>query len=193
MKKIVLPSALFLSCLAGTAHASKTILPDACGAGNVKFEIKQQKADAALPLPEDGKALFVFIETLEKSGVIGTPTARFGMDGAWVGATKGNAYFTVSVPPGDHHLCSNWDKKVGMASIKAEAGKTYYFQFKISLIHSGGGGSGTVMGGPAAGQPVMVNNAGHTSVSSSNLDILSDDEGKYRVKASDVSVSVPKP
>jgi hypothetical protein len=171
--KIKLTLVVFATLLSGIAHASKTILPDACGADKVKFNIKQQKTDTLLLAPEDGKALIVFIETMGRTGFAGRATVRFGMDGAWVGATRGNAYFTVLVAPGEHHLCSNADLKIGLASIKAEAGKTYYFEFKLGLAYTGTGG-------------VAVEN------SSPDLTLLSDDEGKYRVRAFDLAISTPK-
>ena len=30
---------------------------------------------------------------------------KLAVDGAWVGANHGNSYFSVSVEPGEHHVC----------------------------------------------------------------------------------------
>jgi hypothetical protein len=108
---------MLAATLVTTAHASKFVLPDSCGSEKVDFDVNSKKDQPAPAPPEEGKAQIVFIESLEKSGVLGTPTNRYGMDGAWVGANKGNSYFTVSVAPGEHHLCSNWAKNVGMTVI----------------------------------------------------------------------------
>ena len=66
---------------------------------------------------------------------------RYGVDGAWVGANKGNSYFAVTVDPGVHHLCVSWqsalrqieEEHVRMAIFTAEAGKVYYFAAQSGL------------------------------------------------------------
>jgi hypothetical protein len=65
-------------------------------------------------------------------------TTRVGLDGAWIGANRGDSYFFFPVEPGEHHLCSDWHvgfvagggTKVSLASFTAEAGKTYYFRVR---------------------------------------------------------------
>jgi hypothetical protein len=111
---------------------------------------------------------------------------RLGLDGAWVGANKGNSYFAYTVESGDHHLCTNWSyafkslsKKVGMSSFKAEAGKTYYFQARIRMILHNTGSTQT-----GANAPEMEDRLDRVS--------LSEDEGKYFVKISPLSIGRPK-
>jgi hypothetical protein len=63
------------------------------------------------------------------------PTVKVGVDGAWVGANKGDSYVFTSVAPGEHHMCVNWQSGIltpsglfAMANFTAETGKTYYFR-----------------------------------------------------------------
>jgi hypothetical protein len=162
--------------LSHNAHA-RTILPDACGDEKVKFDIKTEKDQPAPAAPETGKAQIIFIQTNEGRDVWLTiaPT-RFGVDGAWVGANQGNSYFTLAVDPGVHHLCTVWEKKVGVASVTAEAGKVYYYEANTTY-------KGTQLGNPQ--------HPNYKVDKSFAFAALSEDEGKYRVKASALSVSTP--
>jgi hypothetical protein len=180
--------AILVAMLAGTSHAWGVILPDACGKDEIQFDVKTLKGDSA-PAPDATKAEIVFIESTQH----GSQTVRYGLDGAWAGANKGNSYFTVWVTPGEHHLCASWQsmfKKAvnnytGMTSLTAEAGKVYYIEYKIAMTGDGGG-MGTVVGGSSAGQPVMT--APSFSVST-NFALVTEDEGKYRMKVSPISTS----
>lgn len=177
---------LFLSAfLVFGTQARATILPDACGSDSVKFDVTTEKNQPVPLPPAAGKAQIVFIETMDKTGMIGgDASTRFGMDGAWVGANKGSSYFTLDVAPGEHHLCAGWQsvfgklkQMVGQASFTAEAGKVYYFEAKATLhVHQYG--------------------TGKDSSSETDRDLvfaqLNDDEGKYRVKAWKLAVSKPK-
>jgi hypothetical protein len=162
-------------------HSQAVVLPDACGNEEVKFAVATQKGHPAPGALDSGKALIVFIETLDRSGnvsFLGGTTTRFGLDGNWAGANKGNSYFAHAVDPGEHHLCVNWQtigpdgRKVGVASFTAEPGKTYYFEARITQKGWGGGGV-------------------HTE-ESLDLKELSEDEGEYRVKVSALSTSKVK-
>lgn len=178
------------------AH-SETILPDSCGSDGVTFKVKTKPGQLPPDAPEAGKAQIIFIENLDTAGGLffTTPTTRFGVDGAWVGANRDSSYFVTSVDPGEHHLCVNWQsgtdnesKKVGMAKFTAEAGKVYYFEVLITRKRSGGG-----FVAPASGPGVI--NGGGGMVGGTRLDIsfsfslVDEDEGKYRVKASPLSTS----
>jgi len=161
-----------------------TTLPDACGDDKVQFDVKTAKNQPAPAAPAEGKAQIVFIEAMDKNLACwscGTPTSRFGIDGAWVGATKGNSYFAVDVAPGVHHLCTDWQSTfrriVGMADFVAEVGRTYYFEAKVKIKeHSYG--------------------TGPDSSSEVDRDLsfmrVSDDEGRYGVKLGTLAVSKAK-
>jgi hypothetical protein len=97
------------------------------------------------------------------------PVIRFGVNGAWVGANKGNSYFTVDVSPGEQNVCVSAQGVmpgvakdfIDMQSFTAEAGKVYYYEARFGMV-GGGNGGGVVTFGLAP---------------------LSENEGKYRVKA----------
>ena len=173
----------FCVCLAACLQARSTTLPDACGNDKIKFEVKTEKNQPPPAPPADGKAQLVFVETVEKENLAFCAgcevVARLGFDGAWVGANKGNSYFTFTVEPGEHHICTNWesdlgslDKKVGVAAFTAEPGKVYYYQVKILM------------------RMVDID----TAQMEQRLDLIpiSEDEGKYLIKISPLATSSPK-
>jgi hypothetical protein len=166
---------LFLSAfLAFAAQARATVLPDACGDDKVKFDVTTEMNQPAPAAPEAGKAQIVFIE--DENHMIGpfmNVTVRFGMDGAWVGATNGSSYFALAVNPGVHHLCAGWQstlgrerKNVHAVSMTAEPGKVYYFAANVTVESE--------------------------SVITFGLSQLNEDEGKYRVKSLKLATSKPK-
>jgi len=189
--KYRLAVSILVGLLTTSAHAGAKILPDACGNDAVKFDVKTEKGQPAPAPPEEGKAQIVFIAAIPSGTIV-----RYGIDGSWAGANKGDSYFSVSIAPGEHHLCAANLKSfmfpagfLGTGSMTAEAGKVYYFEFKVTAV-GGGGGGGVVAGGPSAGQPV-VGGGGGGSVSA-DLIMVTEDEGKYRVKTFPVSTFTPK-
>lgn len=137
MKNTVV-AVLFCVCIALGNQARGAALPDACGNDHVKFDVTTQAGQPALPPPAAGKAQVVMIETSDYVSPGSRATARIGMDGAWVGADKGNSYFTFEVTPGLHHLCANWqssfeglDRQAELVPVTAEPGKVYYFLVKV--------------------------------------------------------------
>ncbi len=124
-------------------HAGATVLPDSCGDDKVQFDVKAQKDQPAPVPPDSAKAQIIFVENFAQNEGICVEckvTTRVGVDGAWVGANHGNSYFAYAVDPGEHHLCVDWQsnfgrlkKKVGLASLTAEAGKVYYYQIKVRI------------------------------------------------------------
>jgi hypothetical protein len=162
-----------------------TVLPDACGNEKVSFEIQLQKNPPAPAAPEAGKAQVFFIEKSEKPPAIGclsagvscNDVARFGVDGAWVGATKGNSYLPISLEPGLRHLCAVVGKEVHAEPLTVEAGHAYYFQVEYEAE------------GRQYGTAKEPNYQVEKNV---RFSMLNEDEGKYRVKASALSVATPK-
>jgi hypothetical protein len=145
-------------------------LTGACGAGDVKFEVKSEYDNKYAPAAEAGKALVYLIQDDRLFVSKPRPTTRWGIDGAWVGATQSNAYFAVTVAPGEHHLCAEWegsDSAVSLTHFTAEAGKTYYFR-------------ATDVGGPAV------------SVASVWLGAVDADEGALMAARLRVSVATPR-
>ena len=55
-----------------------------------------------------------------------------GIDGAWAGAIRENSYFSVTISPGEHHICAalpyyREEKSAVLAHFQAEAGRTYFY------------------------------------------------------------------
>jgi hypothetical protein len=126
-----------LALLAGPlALAQARSAPEAsCGDGAVQFRV--HSAEQVPPTaPPAGKALVFFIE--KDVGAPVAATSRAGLDGQWMGATHGNAWFDFAVDPGAHHLCaathfSGWiggGDGTALAHFDAEAGQIYYFEVK---------------------------------------------------------------
>ena len=190
---------VLLLMLAGMARAQ--MWPAACGKEDVQFKVKTDKKPPVPGSPETGKAQIIFVEAVK--GPFGTaPVARFGVDGAWVGADRGTSYFVVSVDPGEHQLCASRQsaarserQDVGKATLHAEAGQVYYYEFKIDRIEIGtrrtadGGGAG--MGGNLPNTPDMTARDLPTT-DSVDFTTLTEEEGKSLVKTAAVSTSVPK-
>jgi hypothetical protein len=184
---------IFCLFLSPAAWAGKLILPDACGDNKTEFNVKTDKNQPTPAVPDAGKAQIVFIENIDKpSGckmeATGScnPTLRLGIDGAWVGATKGESYFAVSVDPGMHHLCTNNGKNVGMDSITAEAGKVYYYEATVAIKATRGRYSGFGTGGQIQSGSVTEIDKEFT------FGKVSDDEAQYRMKVSAVATGTPK-
>jgi hypothetical protein len=169
------------------AAMKEPILPDSCGNDKIQFDVKSDKKHAPPAPPADGMAMIVFVETIHETGscfLCGKPTTRVGVDGKWVGANKGDSYFTVSVAPGEHHICTDWQSDfaklramVGLTKFNAEAGKVYYYETKATMEQRNKGG----------GTEQMI------GASDRDLDFkaIDEEEGKYRVKASVYSIATP--
>jgi hypothetical protein len=126
---------LLCACLVLVAQARATDLPDACGKDAAKFDVTKKAGQPVPAAPAAGKAQIIFFEDGDFIA-----TARFGMDGVWVGADKGNSYFAVDVSPGLHHLCGNLQGKgqFDLIPIRVEPGKVYFFAAQIVDVAEGG-------------------------------------------------------
>jgi len=167
------------SLLWAVQGCARTILPDACGDDRIQFDVSTKSGQPAPAPPEAGKAQIVFLETSSKprGGCFGLftsceATARFGVDGSWVGATRGNSYFPLAVDPGVHHLCATLGKDIGVEALTVQAGKVYYYQANFNVD--------TTKYGTPQDPNLQIKKTGRFS-------LLSEDEGKFRVKASALS------
>lgn len=112
----------------------------ACGPAKVKFDATAGQPLKSLPPPDPGKAMVYVVESFEKMPTeIGDPTIKVGVNGSWMGATRDKTFISFSVPPGDQHLCVNWQSVwsrfsnlFALQGIKAEAGKSYFFKVRIT-------------------------------------------------------------
>jgi hypothetical protein len=128
--------ALFLA-VSAFAQDAPAIVAAACGPKNVRFDVKLGGFQQAQAQSETANATVYFIQDDGPDGNHQHATLRIGLDGAWVGAYRKNSYFTVSVGPGEHHVCANvqsdppeW-RHLALAHFTAEPGKVYYFRTKF--------------------------------------------------------------
>jgi hypothetical protein len=120
---------IFLTAF-GWAKDQPSLATTACGAATVTFDVKRDEAQHLVAPPESGKARVYFVRDMGIVRCLGScGTTRMGLDGEWVGATQRNSYFSISVNPGEHHVCANDGGQIfAFAHFTAEAGKTYYFR-----------------------------------------------------------------
>jgi hypothetical protein len=164
-----------------SAQSWATTLPSSCGDEKTVIDVTTHKDGPALTAPEAGKALVVFIETADKNAQ--PVTTRVALDGAWVGANKGNSYFASTVLPGEHHVCTDWQlakrylkDSPAFDVFTAEAGKTYYFVVKVGWVANVNAVQFTRLDGDM----------------SLGLSKVNEDEGKYMVQNSRLSTSTQK-
>jgi hypothetical protein len=142
----------------------------ACGPENVSFNVKLDRSQHALANPDQGKARVYFLHDAGTGSTLGYPTVKVAMDGAWVGANHGNSYFFLSVEPGEHHVCVTLQsslvaQRVELAHFAAEAGKVYYYRTRLVMSRS---------------------------VELLELGAIDNDQGKYLVASTPLSISSPK-
>jgi hypothetical protein len=151
--------------------------PAACGPDDVGFKIKLDTVRHTVAAPDANKALVYFIQDDGPDGNHQHYTTRIGLDGAWAGAYKQNSYFTVSLEPGEHHICANVQSDrypdrsqwsiLSLAHFSAERGKVYFFHTQYFA------------GMPGPAEPYLV------------LNQIDSDEGGYLIANSPLSVSQP--
>jgi hypothetical protein len=144
--------------------------PANCGDDNVSFKVKLSGSQHAPAQPDPGKARVYFIHDAGTGSTLGYPTVKLAMDGAWVGANHGNSYFTISVEPGEHHVCVTLQsslvaQRVQLAHFTAEADKVYYYCTRLVMSRS---------------------------IELLELEPIDSDQGKYLVASVPLSVSSPK-
>jgi hypothetical protein len=131
----LLAAFLFASFASASTQTPPANLPPACGPNDVSFNVKLDKSPHPLAQPEPGKARIYFLQDLDVTGVSSLPTAptMFGVDGVWMGAIHGSSYFSVSIAPGEHHLCAavQFDRGarvVVLAHLQTVTGGTYFYR-----------------------------------------------------------------
>jgi hypothetical protein len=163
--KIAFVALLFAA--SALAQDPATVPYAACGPGNVSFKVKLDDTQHTVTQPEPGKARVYFIHESGAPWQLGYPTSKQGIDGVWVGANHGNSYYSVSVAPGEHHLCaalqtSIYDDRLEMTHFTAEAGKVYYYRTRLLMSRQ---------------------------VELLEFDLIDSDQGKYLIASFPLSVS----
>jgi len=176
-----LAQVFFCISLAYATQGWAGTLPDSCGDGKTVIDVTVHKDRPAPALPEAAKARVVFIETADKNAL--PVTTRVGLDGAWVGANKGNSYFESTVLPGEHHVCVDWQlahrylkDRPAFDVFTAAAGKSYYFVVKV--------------GWTANVSPIQYTR--YDGDMTLELSAVNEDEGKYMVQNSKFSTAKSK-
>jgi hypothetical protein len=198
---MVLRNTLF-TMLAFAAFAPTTVSHaatpyDACGKDEVHFKVHTDKKQHLSSTPEAGKAQIVFIETLEGSFMT-PPTARFGIDGTWVGANRGASYFAVSATAGEHHLCARRQSSIkdendnaGAMTLQLQSGSVYYVEFQIQRNEIGDASTqGTAIPSQTPGSSMMAKE--HPTIDTVTFKTLTAVEGQARVSKLPMSTSSPK-
>ena len=140
-----------------------------CGPSGTKFDVQiDKKQHPTLPPEADKAIIYIFQDAKRDSNArnLGNTTTRVGLDGVWVGANHGKSYFFVQVNPGDHHLCVaqqamlKTSSKLGSAlTLRAEAGKVYYFRAEVQEKSEAGPGVELEAIDSAEGQSLIANSA----------------------------------
>jgi hypothetical protein len=134
MKALLIPFVFVAFTSAWAKTPSLPPIPSSCGAKDASFNVTLDKSQHSLVQPEAGKARIYFI----REGITGgSGPVMFGIDGAWAGASHGSSYFSISVDPGERHICvaSPYFYRVTqlavvLAHIQTETGKTYFYRIR---------------------------------------------------------------
>lgn len=178
-------SALLVIFLASSAFCqSPASIPSAqpaCGPMPAQFQIKTGAGQPLEPQVESGRALIYVVED-QKYKAVKDVTVRIGVDGAWIGATRGDSYLYFSLEPGEHHLCVDWlsdflpsGRAVSRFGFTAEPRHVYYFRARTQ------GGVGSLTERNGSGDTAFI-----------DLDLVNSDEGRLLVASSLLSVSHAK-
>jgi hypothetical protein len=180
---LLLVSACIFSVSACAQDLSVASAQAACGPSATEFSVKiGNEISRSIEQPPPGKALVYVVED-QKYKAMRDVTTRVGLDGAWIGANRGNSYLFFSVEPGEHHVCTDWisdwlpgGRLVSLSVLNAEAGKVYFFRARTT-------------GGPGALGDDRWQSADGASL---DLDRVNSDEGKLLIASSGLSVSHQK-
>jgi len=140
--KVVLIALLFTAFAAAAFTQIQPLAPTAaCGPGIVNFGVKLDDSQHTPIPPDPGKARVYFLHDAGSDHTFAYPTVKVALDGTWAGANHANSYFSVSVEPGEHHVCvtlqsSLVDYRVELAHFTAEADKVYFFRTRLILSRS---------------------------------------------------------
>jgi hypothetical protein len=113
----------------GSPLSEKETEAKACGLNEVNFDHKSvESPPPSLEAPPD-KALVFVVRPAFVGKLIQTKLAA---DGNWIGTNKGKGYFSFTLEPGEHYLCSKAENR-SVLKLTVEAGKTYFVQQKIEM------------------------------------------------------------
>ena len=111
-----------------TFYRSETQQPESdatypCGVMSEQLDTHKMPKTTHVAVSKEKALLYVMIE------YGGFYQNRIGVDGHWVGATKGQGHIGVELEPGEHRVCAKLrTMDPAFTKLKAEAGKTYYLR-----------------------------------------------------------------
>jgi len=111
--------------------SSKELELKACGPKEkeVNYSADTDKKNHPTPDPPRNAGLVYVLRPTMLGNKIQSKVAA---DGEWKGVNRGNNYFSFTLPPGQHHLCSQAENR-SVLTLKVEAGKTYFLQQHIEM------------------------------------------------------------
>jgi len=132
--KVAIALVGLLFAAAAFGQASPVAATAACGP-DISFKVKLDDSQHTPAQPDAGKAQVYFLQDAG-TGTFAYPVVKTAIDGAWVGANHGSSYFSVSVEPGEHHVCvmvqsSLVHQRVELAHFTAEADRIYYYRTRL--------------------------------------------------------------
>lgn len=135
--KPLIPSLVLLVCSSPLfAQTTPVPPPTACGDLHVKMNVSYDPSQHAIQPPGAGQARLYIIQDSGYSAIGPYPTTRIGIDGKWVAANNKNSYVSISLAPGEHHLCVATQSHqvrnhIELTDLTAEAGKVYFLRSRI--------------------------------------------------------------
>lgn len=96
---------------------------EACGPAEVQHDV-QIAMSAPQTMAPAGQAIVVVVRPSTTGRTIQT---KLAVDGKWEGVNLGQTYFTMTLAPGEHYLCSDSGTR-DLLSLRIEAGRTYYVE-----------------------------------------------------------------
>ncbi len=138
---LVLMLGFVTASLDGQSISTLASAQTACGMGNPKYSVTTTPTKVVSG-DNQGNAQLYLLEVQDHVALcpLGCgQIVKLGLDGDWVGATKGNSYLVLPISSGEHHLCAEWDwrawrlhKHLELAKVLVESGKSYYFRVHIT-------------------------------------------------------------
>jgi len=143
MQKLIWTFLIAAFPVAAMAQSADLRVSAGCGPTDAKFSVKTDKRLHSVAAPNNGSAI-VYVIMQEVSDPYAYQlyhmTTRVGLDGTWTGANHGNSYFSFTVSPGSHRMCTDVQSSLPGAaklndalSLTAVAGETYFYSAELTI------------------------------------------------------------
>ncbi len=115
----------------------------ACGPADSRFDVSLN-AQPSVNLATSDRAI-VYVIGNWFGGMLAGPTVRVAVNGSWVGALRGAAYFAISLRAGTYHFCVQGQghtppgpKEVALNVLQLKPGSTYYLLADSARVSTSG-------------------------------------------------------